>query len=107
VSRSEALSPSPSSGPIAPTQEGAEIVDWLVRHIAERLHVPPEEIDPREPLASYGLSSTEGVALSGDLEEWLGRDLPATLVWDYPTIERLARHLALTAAPVGAKAGAF
>jgi phthiocerol/phenolphthiocerol synthesis type-I polyketide synthase C len=104
VSTSESPSSRPSSGPIAP--EGMEIVDWLVSHVAQRLTLPPEEIDPREPLASYGLSSTEGVALSGDLEEWLGRDLPATLVWDYPTIEKLASYLAVETVPAGAGVGA-
>ena len=69
------------------------VTDWLVEQMAERLAVEPEKIDLREPLASYGLSSTEAVVLSGDLEEWLERELPATLVWDYPTIDLLARHL--------------
>jgi len=32
--------------------------------------------------------------LSGDLEAWLGRELSPSLIYDYPTIESLARHLA-------------
>ena len=32
----------------------------------------------------------EAVSFAGDLEEWLGRDLPATLLWDYPTLAALA-----------------
>jgi acyl carrier protein len=71
-----------------------DVIDWLVERLAERLAVPREQIDIREPLANYGLSSTQGVVLSGDLEEWLGRELPATLVWDHPTVEKLAVHLA-------------
>lgn len=67
--------------------------EWLVTRLSQRLAIPPEEIDVREPLASYGLSSIEAVVLSGDLEEWLGRELPATLVWDYPTIEKLTDYL--------------
>jgi acyl carrier protein len=74
--------------------EADEIVDWLVERLAERLAVSREEVDIREPLANYGLSSKQAVVLSGDLEEWLGRDLPATLLWDYPTIEQVAAHLA-------------
>ena len=69
------------------------VTDWLVEQMAERLAVEPAKIDLREPLASYDLSSTEAVVLSGDLEEWLERELPATLVWDYPTIDLLARLL--------------
>src|SRR5262249_55769448 len=31
---------------------------------------------------------------SGELARWLGRSLPATLLWDHPSPARLARHLA-------------
>ena len=67
---------------------------WLVAQIAELLEVDPQAIDVRQTFASYGLSSAEGVILAGDLEVWLGRSLPATLAWDYPTIESLACYLA-------------
>jgi len=70
------------------------IETWLVAQIAELLEVDPQELDVRQTFASYGLSSAEGVILAGDLEVWLGRSLPATLAWDYPTIESLACYLA-------------
>ncbi len=34
------------------------------------------------------------MTLAGELEGWLGRSLSPTLVYDHPTIETLARHLA-------------
>lgn len=71
-----------------------EIQDWLVAHLAEELGVDSQEIDVREPLASYGLSSVAAVSLSGDLEALLGCQLSATLLWEYSTIESLAGHLA-------------
>ncbi len=71
-----------------------QIEDWLVGQIAGLLSVPAEDVDVREPLVSFGLSSQEMVILAGDLEEWLGRQLSPTLAWEYPTIEALARHLA-------------
>ncbi|HEV8711727.1 MAG TPA: beta-ketoacyl synthase N-terminal-like domain-containing protein [Candidatus Binatia bacterium] len=67
---------------------------WLVAKLAKLLGIEPHEIDTREPFDSYGLSSTEAVSLSGDLEDWLGRRLSPTLAYEYPTIEILARHLA-------------
>ena len=67
---------------------------WLVAKLSERLGIGPHEIDTREPLASYGLGSTEAVGLAGELAEWLGRDLSAALVYEHPTIEALAQHLA-------------
>lgn len=74
---------------------GAPLIqDWLIGNIAESLKIDPAEIDIREPFASYGLSSTAAVGLTGDMEDWLGLRLSPTLVWDYPTIEELAQHLA-------------
>ena len=70
-----------------------EIRTWLVGRIATTLRVEPSAIDDREPFDSYGLSSTDAVMLSGELQEVLGRELPATLVYEYPTIAALAHHL--------------
>lgn len=79
----------------------AAIEEWLVSYISELLRIEPVSIDVRRPFAYLGLSSAEGVILAGDLERWLGgRRLPATLAWDFPTIEALARHLA-TGEPAG------
>lgn len=67
---------------------------WLIARLAELLNVAPESIDTREPFTSYGLGSLQAVTISGELEDWLGRKLAPTLVYDYPNVEVLARHLA-------------
>ena len=73
----------------------AEVIQaWLVSKLSERLGIESHEIDIREPFASYGLGSTEAVSLAGELAEWLGRELSPALVYEYSTIEALARHLA-------------
>src|SRR6202165_5563002 len=69
------------------------ISDWLVTRLAEVLGVSPQDIDIREPLTDFGLTSRDAVGLSGDLEEWLGRRLSPTLAYEYPTVEALARYL--------------
>jgi acyl transferase domain-containing protein/acyl carrier protein len=74
-----------------PTEEAIQA--WLVSQLSEQLGVEPGDIDVREPFDSYGLSSTEAVILSGDLGEWLGRRLTPMLVYEYPTVEALARYL--------------
>jgi acyl carrier protein len=71
-----------------------DIEDWLVAYLAPLLSVHTDEIDRRRPFAEFGLDSLAAVTLSGELERWLDRELSPTLVWDYPTIETLARHLA-------------
>ena len=86
----------------------AMLVRWLVGQIAASTGVPPEEIDVHAPLASLGLGSRSSVELVAALEREVGRALPATLAWQFPTIHALASHLAgeapAAAAPVRAAA---
>jgi len=65
-----------------------------VEHIAERLKFPAREIDVDMPFASLGMDSMTAVLLAGDLETYLGRSLPPTLMYDHPSIAALAAHLA-------------
>jgi acyl carrier protein len=74
---------------------------WLAAQIASVAGVEPEEIDPRQPFARYGLSSVEAVGIAGDLEDWTGLRLPATLTWDYPNVQALARYLSEELAAAG------
>ena len=37
--------------------------------------------------------------MAGDFSAWLGRPLPPTFFWDYPTVERVARHVGEESAP--------
>ncbi|MGO9606246.1 MAG: beta-ketoacyl synthase N-terminal-like domain-containing protein [Candidatus Binataceae bacterium] len=79
---------------------GAEAIQtWLIAKLSELLEIEPHEIDVGEPFASYGLGSTELVGLSGELAEWLGRQLPAELAYECPTVEALARRLANGSSP--------
>jgi acyl-CoA synthetase (AMP-forming)/AMP-acid ligase II/acyl carrier protein len=68
---------------------------WLVEQVSRRAGIPSDAIDPRRPFAAYGLGSRDAVALSGDLERWLGRRIPPTIAYEYATINALARHLAV------------
>jgi 8-amino-7-oxononanoate synthase len=79
----------PSSEP--PTEEA--IRSWLITNIASVVNMEPSRIDVRQTFDNYGLDSLQAVSLSGDLETWLNREVSPTVVWDYPTVEQLARHL--------------
>ena len=67
---------------------------WLVDRVAVNIEVRADDIDVSLPFSHFGLDSLAAVGLSGELENWLGRKLPPTLTWDYPSIELLAAHLA-------------
>jgi acyl carrier protein len=71
----------------------AELKHWLITNIAAVLEIDPASVDPRRNLDEYGLDSMQSVCLSGDLETWLGMEVPATAVWDYPTIDALCEYL--------------
>ncbi len=85
---------SPATAPDSMKARTTESVrEWLVGEIARRAGVAPEEVDTNQPFRRYGFDSAQVVALAGDLGAWLGRPLPATFLWDYPTADAVARRL--------------
>jgi acyl carrier protein len=78
------------AGPV--TAEGVQT--WLVNRLAEHLELPPEAIDVNVPFADYGLDSRTAVGMAGELEKLLGKELPHTLIWDFPTIAAVTRYAA-------------
>ncbi|MFC4060849.1 SDR family NAD(P)-dependent oxidoreductase [Planomonospora corallina] len=71
-----------------------DIRRFLSERLSVRCRIPLAHVDPDRPLEEFGLSSRDAVAVAGELEALLGRELGPTLVWEYPTINRLARGLA-------------
>ena len=70
------------------------IADWLHNYVAELIGVNPEKVSRTQPLRKYGLDSASAVTLTGDLAEWLKVDVDPSVLYEYPTIERAAQHLA-------------
>ncbi|KAM3115388.1 beta-ketoacyl synthase N-terminal-like domain-containing protein [Phormidesmis sp. 146-33] len=67
---------------------------WLIDQIAQRSHLPSNQVNLHEPFVQYGLDSVATVSISGELEKRLGKRLSPTLIYDYPTIALLADYLA-------------
>jgi len=88
-------SPRKNIGPTSTSgnRSSAEIQRWIQDNIAEILNVASNSLDPTEPFTSYGLDSIAGFTLTLDLADWLERDLPASLFWEYQTIAELAQYL--------------
>jgi amino acid adenylation domain-containing protein/non-ribosomal peptide synthase protein (TIGR01720 family) len=70
-----------------------EIAAWLRAHIAERTHLSVHMIYTDMPFISFGLSSIDAIGLSGELENWLGVSFSPTLIYDYPSIDALAKYI--------------
>jgi acyl carrier protein len=65
----------------------------MQERVGEELGVQADVVDPTQSFESYGLDSITGFTLTCDLADWLHADLPAELLWEYPSIEQLAQHL--------------
>jgi acyl carrier protein len=71
-----------------------EIEDWFINALARELKIPPESIDVAAPFETFGLDSLAAVGLTGSLEDWLGCPVDPMMVYDYPTIQAMAKHWA-------------
>ena len=71
------------------------IENWLMNWLGEKLNLSPQNIDPKQAFADYGIDSVMAVELAQDLQEWLGytQQLEASLAWNFPTIKSLAQYL--------------
>ncbi len=87
----DTMSAEPTLVLAVPTQ--AALQNWLAAQIARHVQLPLSQIQLDEPFDSYGLDSLIAVQLSGELSEWLGKPVSPTVVYDFPNIQALARHL--------------
>lgn len=71
-----------------------EIERWLVQRIAGCLRVAPVEIDTDKPFLEMGMGSLDAIEVTADLQQWLGRNLSPTAIYNYPNIASLALFLA-------------
>jgi acyl-CoA synthetase (AMP-forming)/AMP-acid ligase II/acyl carrier protein len=67
----------------------AQLIDW----IASRGEVGRAAIDMGRSLTAHGLSSLDMLELHGNLETWLGREVPPEWLWDSPSIDALVNRL--------------
>ncbi len=69
----------------------------LVAHItalaAALLGLDPEDVEVDRPFGELGMDSITAVELVEEVGKAMGRDVPGTLLFDFPTIVAIARHL--------------
>ena len=85
----------------APPPTYADIEQWLRSALAELLNVRSDEVDIKTRFARFGVDSASALIITDMLSEWLGLELDSTLLYEYETIEQLARHLAPQVAAKG------
>jgi hypothetical protein len=87
----------------------ALLLGFVTEHVARVIDAPAgRPIAADQPLNEIGLDSLMAVELRNRLSRGLrlDRSLPATLVFDHPTLEALTNHLAATVAPPRGEAAA-
>ena len=87
-----------------PTRRHAVMLAFAGEHVARVLNAPSAQaIDIDQPLNELGLDSLMAVELRNRLSRGLRleRSLPATLVFDHPTLDAIARFLVTTLLPNG------
>lgn len=62
----------------------------IVNLVAEDMRIPPGEISLRRPLDDYGLDSLLAVQMRNSLSALVGETMPASMLYDYPTVSALA-----------------
>ncbi|MGI9571261.1 MAG: phosphopantetheine-binding protein, partial [Desulfobulbia bacterium] len=70
-----------------------ELKTWISTELAGILECKPDDIDPDQEFSSLGIDSLVAFAMTGDLSERIGKDLSATLLWEYPTINSLSQKV--------------
>jgi phthiocerol/phenolphthiocerol synthesis type-I polyketide synthase A len=62
--------------------------------LARELHMPEAELELDRPFAELGMNSVMAMSVRRDTELFVGIELSATMLFNYPTIVALAGHLA-------------
>ena len=79
--------------PLAPEKRNALLSHFLRENLARVLKTDQSSFEPDRPFGSYGLASLMGLEFRNSIERLLGLTLPATIVWNYPTLNKLTAHL--------------
>jgi len=86
---------------VVDSERRAVIVGFVREAVARALGMQVDLIDDRQGLFEMGMDSLMAVELKGRLERSVGQSLPATLTFNYPSVEALGGFFAdeLLAAP--------
>ena len=90
--RADVPAADPTPAPVPAPLAAGPLLAWLQGRLGHALKLPPADLDPRATFELYGVDSLVGMEVVRDLERALG-PLPSTLLFENPTLERLAATL--------------
>ena len=78
-----------------PEQRRRMLADQVCALVAEAMGLAsPQLLDPAAGFFQSGMNSLMSVALRRSLSDTLGEELPASVIFDYPTVDQLVGYLA-------------
>ncbi|MEU7056132.1 SDR family NAD(P)-dependent oxidoreductase [Streptomyces sp. NPDC046197] len=93
----------PADRPGPKPASAAELRTFLRQLLSETCGIAEADLDDTRPLVDHGLTSRAAVGVAGRLERFLNRPLPATLLWENPTVGSLVERLAGSEGPVAGR----
>ena len=85
------------------TMAAADVRKQLVAKIrailGRELRVAESELDTDRPFIELGLNSMMAMAIRRDIENLVGLQLSATMLWNHPTVDSLAAYLTARLVP--------
>jgi phthiocerol/phenolphthiocerol synthesis type-I polyketide synthase A len=91
---SEPQAPAPAWSQMSAEDVHRELEAGLRVILARELHMPEAELELDRPFAELGMNSVMAMSVRRDTELFVGIELSATMLFNYPTIVALAGHLA-------------
>jgi 6-methylsalicylic acid synthase len=79
---------------LAPAELRAYLVNEVTSEVAAEMKLAAEELDVRRPLIEMGLDSVMTQIIRNRLERRFRVSLPATLLWNQPTVAAISDYLA-------------
>lgn len=76
-----------------PVIDSEELQNWMKASVAELVKTPVHRIQVNKDFHAFGLDSVSAIKLSNELSDYVGKDVPPNLIYDYPTIGLLSDHL--------------
>lgn len=85
--------------PVIGAYNTERLTAWMCQWIAGKLRMPADQVRPDTAFEDLGLDSLIAVELSGQLEDLLGRSVPASVAWEHRTLGELAAAVLAPAQP--------
>lgn len=70
-----------------------ELRAWMVAQVGRTIGEPEASIDTSSTFSRFGIDSVQTLELVTELSSWLGTELDPVVLFEYPNIDALAKHL--------------